>query len=375
MLYVFIISIFFIFYTYLGYPIVVFILSMFLNKKIKYDNSFEPNISVVIIAYNAEKFIEKKITNILSSAYPCEKMEIIIVNDGSDDQTLDLINKYNKEVICLSFDVRRGKAACLNDAVNQASSDYIVFADVRQDFAPQTLKQLVLPLSDPSIGAVSGELVFIDDDHNSFSKGIDAYWRYEKLIRNSEASISSVIGVTGAVYSLKKGLFTELPSGVVLDDVLVPMKVILSGYRVAFNPEAIAYDVPSSDKANEKRRKIRTLAGNYQLVSLCPSLINPLKNRVFLQFVSHKLLRLLGPFFMIMAFISNVFLLNVHVIYEVLLVSQVSIYLISIVNHFNVSYPGSKSFPVRIINTFITLNWYSFLALIEFIKGKKTHLW
>ncbi len=362
-------------YTYLGYPLIVFFVSRFINKKTSIDNSFEPEVSVIIVVHNAEKHLQNKIDNILSSAYPYDKLELCIISDGSTDKTVTILDQNKNRIKYKSFSERRGKAACINDAIKFASHDYIVFADVRQEFKTDTITCLIKPLSDNSLGAVSGELVFVDKDHNTFSQGIDAYWRYEKLIRSSEARLDSVIGVTGAVYSIRRSAFKEIPEGVVLDDVLIPMQMILDGYRVIFVNSAIAYDVPSSDQENEKRRKIRTLAGNYQLIKLCPNLINPIKNRMFIQFLSHKIMRLLAPFFMIGILITSAILAYQSNLYLYILMLQVIAYVIAYYGYHNDNKRLTKYKLIRIMNTFIFLNWYSFLALIEFLKGKKTHLW
>lgn len=370
--FLFLFSVFFIIYTYIGYPLFIFFISKILPKKYNFNNNFNPDVSVVMTVYNGENYLESKIDNILSSDYPLNKLNIIIISDGSTDNTENILTENSNKITYQINNERRGKAACLNDAINLVNTDYIVFADVRQKFGKNTIRELVKPLSDKNIGAVSGELVFLDENQNPFSKGIDAYWRYEKLIRNSESKFYSVIGVTGAVYSLKKELYKVLPTGVVLDDVLIPMHVILSGKRVLFNPDAIAFDIPSNDELNEKRRKIRTLAGNYQLVQMLPDLINPLKNKVFFQFVSHKLFRLIAPFFMITALISNIFLFDSGAFYFFLCLAQIFGYSTVLLNK---KLSLSKILVFRIINTFVVLNWYSFLALIEFLKGKKTHLW
>jgi cellulose synthase/poly-beta-1,6-N-acetylglucosamine synthase-like glycosyltransferase len=353
----------------------VYILAKITRKKSEYDNNFEPDVSVIIIVHNAELYLQNKIDNILSSNYPKSKIELNIINDGSIDRTAEILDKNKSRIRYINFDVRRGKSACIDDAVKFASHDYIVFADVRQAFSPDALRNLMIPLSNSNIGAVSGELVFIDDNHNSFSKGIDAYWRYEKLIRSSEASIDSVIGATGAIYSIKKKFYTKIPEGLVLDDVLIPMQIVLNGGRVVFTNDAIAFDIPSNDLSNEKRRKIRTLAGNYQLIKVCPQLLNPFRNRLFIQFVSHKIMRLMAPFFMLGLLLTSMVLSHDSYYYAIIATIQLMAYITAYMAYNNKSSTFFKLKPVRIVNTFIYLNWYSFLALIEFMKGRKTHLW
>lgn len=365
-------STFLLIYTYLGYPIIIYFLSrLFHAENIK--NIITPHINIVMVVYNGELYLEAKIHNILSSNYPRDRLHLIIISDGSTDGTVNILDKYAAQIQFHHFDVRRGKAACLNDALEHCNYDYVVFSDVRQRFAVNTISHLISRLSDSQVGAVSGELMIEDDGHNDFSKGIDAYWRYEKFIRNSEARYKSVVGVTGAVYAIKRSLYKSIPTGVILDDVLIPMQIIVSGYRVVFEPEALAYDYPSIDKKRERGRKIRTLAGNYQLISLMPVLLNPFKNPLFIQFISHKLLRLLGPLLLLLIFVSNLYLISDGWFYKLSIIIQTTVYILALVSTLSLKLSNNKF--IRLVRVFIILNWYSFLGLVEYVKNNKTHLW
>jgi len=186
--------------------------------------------------------------------------------------------------------------AVINDLVALARHDVIVFTDARQTFEHDAICQLAANFSDTKVGCVSGELIFLTDPSvGSTGKGVDLYWRYEKFMRNLESRIHSMLGATGAIYAVRKNLFTPIPSMIVLDDVFVPMRIVGQGYRAIFDGTAKAYDRVADSPKEEYRRKARTLFGNFQLFGMLSSLFNPFKSPVAIQFFSHKLLRVMVP--------------------------------------------------------------------------------
>lgn len=286
----------FIFYTYIGYPLLLVICArLFTNKVLQ--KKITPFVSVIIAAYNEEKSLPNRLENLFKQDYPADKYEVIVVSDGSTDCTDKLVSTYaNRNVRLISLDQKSGKAVALNYGVAGAKGEIIVFADARQTFSSDVFKHLVANFSDPSIGCVSGELVFLDDTTSGIRAEMGAYWKYEKLVRRLESASGSVVGATGAIFTIRRALYRELPPGTILDDVMTPLNVVMQGYRVVFDGEAIAYDVVSKDLSQEWRRKIRTLAGNWQLLSQAPKIMNPFSNPVWWRFVSHKLFRLIVPF-------------------------------------------------------------------------------
>ncbi len=366
-------SLFFIFYTYIGYPVILYVWSLFRRQEVK-KGDFCPMVSVVISVFNEADYIERKIKNLLSIDYPPEKMEILIVSDGSTDGTAKIVRSCQrsyKNLRFLSFEERRGKASALNLGVSQSKGEIIVFTDARQMFEKDTIKELVGNFSDPTVGAVSGELFLTPEAEHNITMPIYNYWNYEKWIRKMESRIDSVVGVTGAVYAIRRDLFEPIPEEAILDDVYIPMKVVFKGYRVVFDEMAIAYDDAEISLRREQTRKIRTLTGNYQLISLIPELMSPTKNRLFINFFSHKFLRLVAPFFFLAFFISNTLL--VEEFYFYILVLQVLFYTIAIaglyldkrgviIKHF--------SFPY----TFFLLNYSAVVGLIYYLS-KKDGIW
>ena len=207
---------------------------------------------------------------------------------------------------------RRGKVSLLNEIVPQAKGEIIVFSDARQIFKKDALRNLVANFADEKVGCVSGELVFVEEDKASVSKGIGFYWQYEKWMRKMESRISSAVGATGAIYAIRKNLYVAPPQGTILDDVFIPLKVVEQGFRVIFDSEAVAYDRIVSTSKEEFKRKTRTLAGNFQLFFQFKKLLNPLRSKVAFQFFSHKFLRAIAFFFLIILFVLNLFLKNIY---------------------------------------------------------------
>ncbi len=302
-----------VFYVYFGYPVLLMIWKRLSPNPVK-KGQYEPLVSVVIAARNERENIERKIRNCLSLDYPGNKLEIIISLDAPTDGTAEAVTPWiRRGVKVLYSPVHRGKAAAITRAVAVANGEVIVFADARQQVHPNAIRALVSNLNDPSIGAVSGELVLIQQNNPTSEDAHEAlgfYWRYEKWIREMESHIHSAIGATGALYAIRRELFRPIPEGMILDDVFIPMMIVLAGKRVVFEPLARAYDKVACCPQGEFPRKVRTLVGNYQLLRQLPDLSSPRKNPVVFQFISHKLGRLVVQYALVMLFLSNAFLLQ-----------------------------------------------------------------
>ncbi|MCB1577567.1 MAG: glycosyltransferase family 2 protein, partial [Xanthomonadales bacterium] len=214
---------------------------------------------------------------------------------------------------------------------------------------------------------------FRDDSISEFGEGVDAYWRYEKFIRQNEARFASVVGVSGALYAMRRSLWQPIPDSTILDDVLIPMNVVMQGYRVVFDPRAIAWDRPSVAAADEKRRKVRTLAGNFQLLAQHPRLLLPWRNPILLQLLCHKVLRLLVPALMLLALASNALLAPRSLFWKGLLAAQVGIHGLAIAG---MLWPSLCRWrPIRLLVAFYQLNSFVVLGLVEFLRNRDAHRW
>jgi cellulose synthase/poly-beta-1,6-N-acetylglucosamine synthase-like glycosyltransferase len=314
-------------YVYLGYPTLLAAWARLAPKPV-HSSPVTPRVSIVIAARNEAAALRRRLDNLLESDYPRDRMQIIVVSDGSTDETVEVLRGYRGRVDAVVLPPS-GKASAINAGVAAARHEILVFADARQTFAPGALRALVGPLADPAIGGVSGELILdceSGDGDSTIGEGVGAYWRYEKWLRRQESLIGSTLGSTGAIHALRRDLWQPLPDETILDDVLAPMQVVLSGARVVFEGSAIAYDRVAPAAATEFKRKTRTLAGNYQLIKLQPRLLIPFLNPVWLQFVSHKLGRLIVPYALVVMFATSAALAIHHLLYGAAFAAQVVFY-------------------------------------------------
>lgn len=307
-------------YTYMGYPLILSVWRRIQRRTTKKGDSLPP-VSILLAVYNEEKLIERKLKNLLELDYPASLLEIIVSSDGSTDRTEEKVALFQSAVSrsgrnpapairLMAGAVHAGKAAALNRAVEHARGEILLFSDARQILDRKALMNLAANFNDPEVGAASGELVLVDRPGGAGVAGVGLYWRYEKWLRKMESDIDSMLGATGALYAMRKSLYRPIPADTILDDVLIPMQAVFEGYRIVFEPAATAYDFVPRRPETEFVRKVRTLAGNYQLLWENGSFWSPKKNRVFFQYFSHKVARLAVPFLMIILFFSNLFLLQ-----------------------------------------------------------------
>jgi cellulose synthase/poly-beta-1,6-N-acetylglucosamine synthase-like glycosyltransferase len=324
--------------------------------------------------HNAAAVIGRKVRTCLEQDYPAEKLRVLVASDGSSDATCAVVEALgDARVELLAFPRRRGKAACLNDAVARCAEEVIVFTDARQALDPRALRHLVANLGDAAVGAVSGQLVFERDGMTAFGEGLDTYWRYEKFLRRAEGRIHSAVGVTGALYALRRECFREIPSDTVLDDVVIPMNVVLQGRRVIFEDHALVFDRSSRDAREERSRKVRTLAGNFQLVTRHPALLSPWRNPIALQFASHKLMRLVAPLALAVALVANIALAGSSPWFAALLTLQLAAYGCAALG---MLWPRANRLrAVKLASAFLTLNWFVVLGFVEFVTNRQAHLW
>jgi cellulose synthase/poly-beta-1,6-N-acetylglucosamine synthase-like glycosyltransferase len=328
--------------------------------------------TIIVVAHNEESRIEGRIENLLGLEYPVALRDIIIASDGSTDRTVELARRYEPQVSVVGFPRRRGKAAVLNDLIPTATGDIVVLADARQVFDSQALRALDRNFADPEIGGVSGELILRGDETaTSMGHGVSQYWRYEKFIRRAESQIDSTVGATGAIYAIRRQLYEPVPSDTILDDVLIPLRITAKGYRVAFEPAARAYDSVPASAADEFRRKVRTIAGNFQIFARETWLFDPRRNRLWVQAVSHKLLRLLSPALIALLAVSNAALASAGTSYQIMLLGQCAFYAAAIAGTVQA---GCRT-VVAVPYAFCVLNWATIVAFQRFISGRQAVTW
>jgi cellulose synthase/poly-beta-1,6-N-acetylglucosamine synthase-like glycosyltransferase len=354
----------FVVYVYIGYPLGLHLWRRLWPRPLAVNGMADrtPGVSIVIAARNEGRRLAGRIDNLLDLDYPAARRQIIIVSDGSTDDSLQVLARYEPTVESVAI-AAGGKARALNAGVERARFGLLVFADARQAFAPDALRALVAPFADPQVGAVSGELVLEGETRDrrtltsdrrgrivrpiaaslerrapdnrrhsmqsTIAEGVGLYWRYEKQIRRDESAIASTMGATGAMYAMRRSLWRPLPEDTILDDVLAPMRCVLAGSRVVFDDRARAYDCAARNAKDEIRRKRRTLAGNYQLFWLEPALLLPWRNPAWIQFVSHKVARLAVPYALPPLWLLSVLLSRRSMVYAAAFAAQCLFYLLA----------------------------------------------
>jgi poly-beta-1,6-N-acetyl-D-glucosamine synthase len=356
-------------YAYVGYPVLLWVRSWWSPRPVM-RGAGTPLVSAVLVARNEEEAIAAKLENLLTLDYPPEKLEVVVVSDGSTDGTAAALAEFAKHDSRLRTMIKaesRGKAAGLNDAIGLARGDVLLFTDARQPIEPHALRYLIENFADPEVGAASGELMLGDRSSGETGKGMGLYWRIEKKIRELESASGSVPGATGAIYCARRELLGPLPEGTILDDVLLPMQVVRRGSRVIFDSRARAWDSPDLGSSREFARKVRTLSGNYQLLQLAPWLLSS-QNAIRFEFISHKLSRLIAPFALLGLLIASIFLPGS--LYRAALVAQLAFYALSLV-----ALGGMKIGPLSRIadpaRTFVVLNSAAMVAFVNFVTGRK----
>jgi cellulose synthase/poly-beta-1,6-N-acetylglucosamine synthase-like glycosyltransferase len=287
-----------------GYPLVVRALGGLRRRRDGASTGPTPSITVVLASSDEQSAIRARVANLFDTDYPADRIQVVVALDAVRGKSTPAdLNDLDPRVLVMTGDAAGGKAASLNAGVRAASGDVLVFADTAQRFEQNAISELVSSFQDPRLGAVSGMLEL--PGANGKRNLAEQYWRFERWLRRWEARVHSCVGVTGAIYAMRRELWKPQPPGLILDDVFTPMRLVLEGWHVGFNERALAQDARRFAAGQEYRRKVRTLTGVIQVCAWLPTVLNPFRNDIWLQFVFHKLLRLLTPYFAALLLVSG----------------------------------------------------------------------
>ncbi len=295
---------------WLGYPAVIWLLALLFGRSARRrDASGDRSISVIVASRDDASLIRERARDALAANY-AGGVEVVVARDaaGPDSAPFSLDDLGGAGAArVVRGDAPGGKACALNAAVRAASGDILVFSDTAQRFSPNAIALLVAALEDQRLGAVSGALRLRKDLSAKRARSLtEWYWRFERWLRGEEARIHSTVGVTGAIYAMRRADWRPLPAGVLCDDLYIPMELVLRGYRVGFLREAQAIDERRFEASQEYQRKVRTLTGVLQVCLWLPAVLVPVRNPIWLQFVCHKLLRLLTPYLVLVMLVAAV---------------------------------------------------------------------
>jgi len=362
-----------IFYTYFGYPLFILFLSLFINHKIK-KGAIEPTVTILITAYNEEKNIAGKLQNTLSLDYPKGQLEIIVASDASEDHTDEIVKEFAGQGVTLHrVEGRVGKTETQNQTVKIAKGDIIIFSDATTKYKKDAIRKIVRNYNDPSIGAVSGRYEYVNPTEAPVGLGTILFWKYENSVKSRQTQIKTVTGCCGCIYSVRRSLYEPLRRDII-SDLVEPLKILEKGYRIAFEPEAIAYEETTETSGEEFGMRVRVISrGMYGLWHM-RTLFNPFKyGFVMFQLFSHKVLRWMIPFLLPILLISNLFLMG-YPFYALTFVAQVLFY-IGAIGGYLLDKMGKKAKLLALPLYYCVVNAASVAAFFRTIFGKKAVVW
>lgn len=376
---VFWVSLGLLFYVYFGYPLAAKLVAILAPKPVDKSESHSPRVSILIAAYNEANDIEATLRNKLALDYPSESMEILVVSDESEDGTDDIVRNVAETARCpikLFRQVpRQGKTAGLNILTEQATGEILLFSDANSQWDTQALTHLVSNFNDPTVGYVTGKMVYVNPDGSLVGDGCSAYMKYENWLRAEEAAIGSVVGVDGGIDAMRKSLYCPLRADQ-LPDFVQPLKVVEQGYRVVYEPEALLKEDALSDGQSEFSMRVRVSLRALWALKDMKHLMNPAREPMFAwQMISHKLLRY-GAFVpMATLALAALYLAPFRGIYSLAFIGYVAFLILAWSGHKKECNGQPLSAIYSIPYYFMLLNLASYKACVAFLKGEKKVIW
>ena len=361
-------------YTYVGYPLIIWMLARLRPRPWRVA-PISPSVSIVLAVRNGASLLPGKIQHLLGLDYP-NVSEIILVSDGSTDGTGELLSRQrDPRLRTLVLQEHKGKAVAVNAGVAEATADVIVFVDIRPEIGAGAVQQLVSNFADAGVGCVSGNLKLREDGHDATAAAVGGfYWRYEQWLRTCEAKTDSPVGVYGGFYAIRRELYVQQPAGIILDDMFQPLSIIRQGYRSVVDPLAFVYDTWPKKSGVEFQRKVRTLAGNFQLFQLMPWTLTP-QNRLVFQLASHKVMRLIVPYLLVLLLVSSIMLSAGSLAFATLATLQIVGWAVAIVGlRYRVPILDRVAAPASallVLNAAAVVGLYKFL----FTRGPLWKIW
>lgn len=331
-----------------------------------------PSVSLVVAAYNEADCIQQKLENSLALDYPAERFEVVIGSDGSTDATEDIVRQCTDERVRLSSAPRAGKTTVLNRCIPAARGDIVVLSDANTMIDAGAVRQLVRHFEDPEVGAVCGKLKLYNPTKRDYEES--AYWSYESLIKFYEGRRGAVMGANGGLYAIRRSLFTELPPSTIVDDFVIPLRILEKGYKVVYEAEAVATEETTEDYGKEFGRRARIAAGNFQSLRMVPGLLLPTAGFPAFAFWSHKLLRWCAPALMGIALVANLFLLD-SVLYQLTLLAQALFYGLAYLGKKGVLKRGAAKRAASVAYYFVTMNLAIVVGFWRFLRNSQRAAW
>ncbi|MFZ4398953.1 MAG: glycosyltransferase family 2 protein [Bacteroidales bacterium] len=376
---------FIVFYAYIGYGILLIFLvkikSIFVKDKNLYRKDYEPEVTLLIAAYNEKDYVASKVLNSMQLDYPKEKLNLVWVTDGSDDGTPELLGNY-KEIIVYHESARNGKIGAINRAMKFIKTPIVVYSDANTMLGKDAIRRIIYLFSNPEIGCVSGEKRIASKDVDTASgAGEGIYWKYESLLKRYDFKLFSVVGAAGELFAIRTELHQDVERDTILDDFIISLRIAMKGYKIGYDPDAYAIESASANVNEELKRKIRIAAGGIQSVVRLKALLNPFKYKTLsFQYISHRVLRwTLAPLSMILIFLINIIFVakqgfDFNNFYTLLFLLQLLFYVSALLGWFL----QNKEIKVKLLFIpfyFFIMNYAMILGFFRFIKRKQSVNW
>lgn len=368
------VSVLLVVYPYVLYPLIVLALGWLRPRPVR-ARPHTPSVTVLIPAYNEADCIGATVRNKLEQNYPKEKLQIIVVSDGSSDGTDDIVRQFaGRGVQLLRREGREGKAAALNEAVRHAVGEVIVFSDANSLFDPDAVRHMVENFADRDVGYVTGSLGFLAEGASLSGSGVSAYIRYENLLRRAETNLGSIIGVNGGVDAIRRELYTDTPPQLITDFVL-PLTVMAGGHRVVFDSRVTSREVANAELRSEFRMRVRVALRALQGIAYMRRLLDPLRYPLAsFCLVSHKVLRYLAFVFLLVALVSNLGLALSMPLYQVLLAMHLAGYGLALIGLSTKLPPWLRR--TTVVPSYLLLSYSAFaVAVFKFLRGETMATW
>ncbi|MFN2454905.1 MAG: glycosyltransferase family 2 protein [Pyrinomonadaceae bacterium] len=363
-----------IFYTYAGYPVLLFVVSRLRPRAIK-RAEWTPTVSVIITAYNEERDLRAKLENTLALDYPADKLEIIVASDCSNDRTDEIAREFAARGVRLHRQAERlGKTAAQNAAVERAQGDFILFSDATTLYQPDVLRQMMPNFADPEIGCVAGRLIYVDPGNSSVGQGAKSYWGYESFLKKHESRVCSLIGASGCLYGVRRAAYVPMYNEA-CSDFLIATKMVEQGLRAVYEPAAVCTEETNQRVDKELRMRVRVITQTFTDLWRHRAIMNPLRSGFYaVQLLSHKVLRYLVPFFLIEIFIASMVLAPHSIFYAAALVAQLCFYGAAAASWL-LEQIGARNRLLAIPQYFVLANLASLMAFYKFLSGERYARW
>jgi len=362
------------FYVYVGYPILVYLVSLAFPKNIKRAD-FEPQVTILITAYNEEKAIRQKLENTLKIDYPKEKLEILVASDGSTDKTDEIVKEFaSKGVRLFRQEGRVGKTITQNNAVEKSTGEIVLFSDATTDYKTDVLREILPNFADEAIGCVAGKLVYVDNSASNVGKGAKSYWNYETFLKESESRACSLIGASGCLYAVRKSAYKPMYAEA-CSDFLICTILYEQGLRSVYEPKAVCTEDTNRQTGKEMQMRVRVISQTFTDLWRNRKMLNPFRSGFYaVELISHKVLRYAVPLFLLLIFVSNAVMFLHSAFFEIIFILQTAFYLFALIS-WAFEKMGAKIGVFAIPHYFVLANLASAVGFYKFLRGERYASW